>query len=386
MWQRHQGAAQLVGRLSGASSRLHDHLRRLCCRQAGGDPADLGENKHNAPWDLANAGLMILWGKNPAETNIHQMPFVQKAIERGARLIVIDPRARNPRSAPSFSCSRGPDGRRARPRHRAPVIRTTGSITTSLAPTCSAFRSSRPGGLLHADWASEMTDVPCAASNGSRTPSEQCGRRRSAPLRHAAYTNSGQAMRAMIALLPYRNIGKPAPDGSSPTSRATFSTPCGTRWPLSPETPDGVVRVSVSTARLGRDMLAAANPALKMAWVERATRDSESRDAQGARSPPSPGIPGGGGPVHDRHGREADIILPAKTMFEQSDVIGAYWHPYVQFKQKVLEPPGEVSPRAKSMRPGECLGMSAEVIPEFSGASDAEVDPGWRTDSAGSPA
>ena len=42
--------------------------------------------------------------------------------------------------------------------------------------------------------------------------------------------------------------------------------------------------------------------------------------------------------------READIVLPAKTMFEQSDVIGAYWHPYIQLKQKVLEPPGEVKP------------------------------------------
>ena len=52
----------------------------------------LGENKHNAPWDLANAKLIVLWGKNPAETNIHQMPFIDQALERGARLIVIDPR------------------------------------------------------------------------------------------------------------------------------------------------------------------------------------------------------------------------------------------------------------------------------------------------------
>jgi anaerobic selenocysteine-containing dehydrogenase len=45
--------------------------------------------------------------------------------------------------------------------------------------------------------------------------------------------------------------------------------------------------------------------------------------------------------------READIILPAKTMFEQSDVIGAYWHPYIQLKQKMLEPPGEVKPESE---------------------------------------
>jgi len=37
----------------------------------------LGENKHNAPWDIENARLIIMWGKNAAETNIHQMKFVE---------------------------------------------------------------------------------------------------------------------------------------------------------------------------------------------------------------------------------------------------------------------------------------------------------------------
>ena len=52
----------------------------------------LGENKHNAPWDLDNARLIIVWGKNPAETNVHQMRFVDQALDAGARLVVIDPR------------------------------------------------------------------------------------------------------------------------------------------------------------------------------------------------------------------------------------------------------------------------------------------------------
>ena len=43
----------------------------------------LGENKHNAPWDIEHAGLIILWGKNPAETNIQQMmPIRQVGDER----------------------------------------------------------------------------------------------------------------------------------------------------------------------------------------------------------------------------------------------------------------------------------------------------------------
>ena len=52
----------------------------------------LGDNTHNAPWDLANAKLIVLWGKNAAETNIHQMVFVDRALDAGATLVVIDPR------------------------------------------------------------------------------------------------------------------------------------------------------------------------------------------------------------------------------------------------------------------------------------------------------
>ena len=52
----------------------------------------LGANKHNAPWDLENAGLIVFWGKNAAETNIHQGVFVEKAKRRGAKVVVVDPR------------------------------------------------------------------------------------------------------------------------------------------------------------------------------------------------------------------------------------------------------------------------------------------------------
>ncbi len=45
--------------------------------------------------------------------------------------------------------------------------------------------------------------------------------------------------------------------------------------------------------------------------------------------------------------KEADIILPAKNMFEQSDIIGSYWNPYVHLKPKVLEPAGEVKPETE---------------------------------------
>ncbi|TDI45127.1 MAG: hypothetical protein E2P02_08110 [Acidobacteria bacterium] len=52
----------------------------------------LGENKHSDPTDLARAKLIVMWGKNPAETNIHQTVFINDALEAGGTLVVIDPR------------------------------------------------------------------------------------------------------------------------------------------------------------------------------------------------------------------------------------------------------------------------------------------------------
>ena len=38
----------------------------------------------------------------------------------------------------------------------------------------------------------------------------------------------------------------------------------------------------------------------------------------------------------------AHYILPSKTMFEEEDLVTAYWHPYVQLRAKIFDPPGEV--------------------------------------------
>ncbi len=51
----------------------------------------LGEIKHNVPWDLENAKTIIIWGKNPAATNIQETAFIARAREKGCRVIVIDP-------------------------------------------------------------------------------------------------------------------------------------------------------------------------------------------------------------------------------------------------------------------------------------------------------
>ena len=48
--------------------------------------------KHNHNDDLQNAKLIIVWGANPANTNIHRMRNITKSVKNGTKLIVIDPR------------------------------------------------------------------------------------------------------------------------------------------------------------------------------------------------------------------------------------------------------------------------------------------------------
>ena len=69
-------------------------------------------------------------------------------------------------------------------------------------------------------------------------------------------------------------------------------------------------------------------------------------------------------------------MLPAKNLFEQTDVIGAYWHPYLQIRQKVVEPPPEVRPETEIYRAlGRRLGIAEEALAAaLPGPSDEAVE------------
>ncbi len=53
---------------------------------------DFGEVRGHHPADLANSKLIILWGRNPTDTNRHLVPYIQAARKSGATIVLIDPR------------------------------------------------------------------------------------------------------------------------------------------------------------------------------------------------------------------------------------------------------------------------------------------------------
>jgi len=341
----------------------------------------LGENKHSAPWDIARSKLIVLWGRNAAETNLHQMVFVDEALDAGARLVVIDPRRTQSaeRAGLLIQPRPGTDGALALAVARLLIERNLidpdfiERHVSGFDFFAAMVRACTPG------WASEITDVPertieqFAEEFGTLGPvtiSPGFGMQR--------FTNSGQTMRAMLALLAITgNVGKPGAGWVYANLQSQIFDEI--RDPLAcypPSEQDGVARVSISTALLGPAMLATTDPPLRMAWVERGnpiTQNPESHKVLEAFRSLDFRV------VVDQFitdtAREADIVLPAKSMFEQSDVIGAYWHAYIQLKRKVIDPPGEVKPESEIYRLlAERLGIGEASDPSVFPVSDEEVE------------
>jgi len=342
----------------------------------------LGDNRHNAPEDLANANLILFWGKNPAETNIHQMRFVEQALDRGARLIVIDPRRTQTAEGAELLVQIKPGTDGALALGIAHLLIREGAIDhdfisrhvlgfDEFAQLAAEYSPQRVAAITDV---SEAVLVRLAEAIGRCSPLTVC-----AGFGMQRYTNSGQTMRALIALLAITgNLGKPGAGWIYANLQSHLFHPV--KDPLAlfpPEETSGPIRVSVSTALLGRHMLEQRDPPLKAAWIERGnpvTQNPDTHRVLEALRALDFRV------VVDQFltdtASEADLVLPAKTFFEQTDVIGAYWHSYIQIKDKLIEPPGEVKPESEIYyHLGRALGLDEDrlraSIPE---PADAAVE------------
>lgn len=52
---------------------------------------DFGRVLSHSPEDLLNARSLVLWGKNPADTHFHLLPYINKARKNGCQVILVDP-------------------------------------------------------------------------------------------------------------------------------------------------------------------------------------------------------------------------------------------------------------------------------------------------------
>ena len=332
----------------------------------------LGSVKHNVPWDLENAKTIIIWGKNPAETNIQEVAFIAGAKEKGCKIIVIDPlRTPTADKADMLFCPKpGTDGALALAIARVLIIDDL-IDHEFIRKNVKGFDELNQSLHISPAEAELITGIPekniielahIIGKEGPVTILPGYGLQR--------HRNGGQTIRSILLLSVLTgNIGKPGTGFNYANLQSYIFDDL--KEPLSyyPDTEkDLPFRKSISMAKLGSDMLALVNPELKAAWIERGNPLLQSPDTNSVKKAFST--------LEFKVVVEqfmtdtaaiADIILPAKDMFEQSDIIGSYWSPYIQFKPKVIQSPGEVLPESEiyfHLAKRLNLNISFELLPE----------------------
>jgi len=327
----------------------------------------LGEVKHNLPWDLANASIIILWGKNSAETNVQEMIHIERARQKGARVVVIDPRR-------TLTADKADLLIRPRPGTDAALALAMARVIIDRGLADKEFISRHVSGFEKFEASLQMT--PYKAQEITGIPAEEiinlavmaAGAERLTVVAGYGlqrYTNGGQTIRSILSIPVITGmIGKPGCGFNFANLQSYIFDEV--KEPLSyypdPES-DKPFRRTISMARFGQDFFALKEPGINVAWIERGNPviqlpgSSEVRKA--LDSVPFKVVIE---QFMTDTAAMADIILPAKGVFDQADVAGSYWNPYAQYKPRVVDPPGEVLPESEIYwRLAQIMGLDADA-------------------------
>jgi anaerobic selenocysteine-containing dehydrogenase/Fe-S-cluster-containing dehydrogenase component len=328
-----------------------------------------GANLHNHPRHTADSRFILLWGHNPAETNVHQMRWIHEAQERGAIVALIDPRATD--TADSADVHLQP-----RPGSDAALALGIARVIVDAGLHDQAFLERHASGVdRYLDRIREYPVARVAAITGvSAAEIERLAvdyARHKPALLIAGFGlqrhhRAGQTMRAVALLAAVTgNIGV----AGGGWQYANLNSHCLQDPPLPPE--PSRVRRAVPVSRLGPALAEIDAPRVAAAWVEKGNPASQSPRSSSVRE------------ALERldllvvvdqfmtdTARLAHYVLPAKTMFEEEDLVTAYWHPYLQRRAKLWNPPGEVKTETEIWRlMSERLGFDTKYFPR----DDAET-------------
>ena len=312
----------------------------------------LGENKHNVPWDLVNATLIIIWGKNPAETNVQEMAFIDKAIDNGTKVVVIDPRRTPTADKADLLLRIKPGTDAALALAIAKIIIEKGRVDKQFISNnvvgFDEFASSLDMSTARASMITgipekkieELADMIAGADAMTILPGYGMQR----------YTNGGQTIRSLLSLnIITGNIGKKG-SGFNYANLQSYVFD-DVKEPLSYYpwiNESSLFRRNISMAGLAEDIINESDPAIHMAWIERGNPFTQAPDTNLLKKAFADI---GFKVVIDQFltdtAREADLVLPAKNMFEQADIVSSYWSPYVYYRPRVLDKQGDAMPETE---------------------------------------
>jgi anaerobic selenocysteine-containing dehydrogenase len=337
-----RGISQALFHALGASRMIAGTVCDSACDE--GWRFAVGATPGPDPESVADADLVISWGANLVTTNVHMIPFVDEARDRGARFVVIDPyRTRTARRADW---------------HIAPAVGTDAALALGMmhvlvrdglcdleyvASHTVGFERLRDQVLPRytPEHAAEITGVPAedierlARMYGTaRAPFIRLG------MGMSRNSGGGMAVRT-VACLPAL-VGawrKPGGGALLMTASAWGFDYAAVRRPDLLNEPTRQINHSL----LGRALLEESDPPILALFVASnnpaVTCPDNARMRQGLSREDLFTV------VHDSFlsdtARYADIVLPACTAVETEDIYRSYGTYYAQYGPRLIEPLGE---------------------------------------------
>jgi anaerobic selenocysteine-containing dehydrogenase len=314
--------------------------RTFCAANTGaGVKWSYGDLPGTDPLDVDHARGLLLWGMNPSASGIHLVPRVQRLLERGGELVVVDPR-RIPLATKAAL-------------HVAPLPGT--DVALALAVAHLAFRSGRADRAFLGRWAADadafeavvaewtperaarVCDVPAARI-------EELAERYGTPgpwLLRCGWgversRNGTDAVRAILSLpAVYGHFGQRGAGWALSTSAGYRTHKAALQVPHRART--------VNMAHLGRVLLEAQDPPIRAVYVYDcnpvATAPDQARVVAGLSRPDLFVV------VHEQSWTDtcelADWVLPATTFLEHQELTRSYGGYLFQWAEPVIPPVGE---------------------------------------------
>jgi anaerobic selenocysteine-containing dehydrogenase len=317
------------------------HAVGSLCDTAGitANIADFGSLDTNDVRDIVNARVIVNWGKDLSRSSIHTAELVRQARKNGAEVITISP---------------GGDGNRPFSDHfiriRPGTDRFLAAAVMRIFMERNAVREDIPARTQN--WARfrqvvRETNLEDLAAE-CQVPEEEVERlyhvyNRREPVATLIgwglqrYVHGGENVRFINALaLIAGHIGR-AGGGSYFSVLSLRNFNCD--WASEATVPD---RRTLSLPTIGRSILEARDPAVKMIWVHGCNvvnQAPESKLIRTAFRTSEFNV------VVDAFMTDtaelAHVILPCTLTLEQQDIVGSALHNYIHYAEKTVEPPGE---------------------------------------------
>ncbi|WP_150270260.1 molybdopterin-containing oxidoreductase family protein [Paenibacillus tepidiphilus] len=349
-------------------------LERTICSAAGtaGWEYTMGFNGGTSPEDTVHADLIIVWGGNIVSTNMHQVIYAEEARKRGAKVVVIDVHRNRTARWGDWFLPLYPGTDAALALGLMHILFRDGladedflaAYTTGHEQLREHVREYPPG---------RVAEITGLAVDDIERLARMYGEAR-APYIHIGnglqhHDNGGMNVRTIVCLPALVGAWSKQGGGAYKSNSGYSATDAEAlrRPDLKPL--EGIRTVNMN--RIGEALGWKENP-VKSIFVYNSNPLVVAPDAERVRQ----------GfaredlftVVHDLFmtdtARYADIVLPATSSFENTDLYSSYWHHYIQLQEPVLEAPGECRSNAGVFR---MLGQAMGFDPAVFGQTEEEM-------------